>query len=125
MSAEALPLIEPGMCRSGEHPQTPENVYVNPLTGRRQCRLCHASRRAQLKALRSAGQDLPPRPLRTIGRELSPEELAELRAKVACHGCGAVRVDRPNALRAPFTTIRHLTSCPVRGIREGSDLGVT
>lgn len=29
----------PGKCRNG-HPRTPENTYIKPSTGQRQCRVC-------------------------------------------------------------------------------------
>jgi hypothetical protein len=121
----ALPVVgsSPECCRAGLHERTPENTYVSP-TGRRQCRPCHIMRKHERRALRLAGGDVPARPPTFIGRILPPEELAELRAKVACVGCGAVRVDRPGAVRAPFTTIRHGRGCPISLNREGPYHGV-
>lgn len=47
-------------CKSGRHPRTAENTYVNPRTGVRQCRECQSESRRRKRKLDETLRDVIP-----------------------------------------------------------------
>lgn len=108
------------------HPVT--RYYSKPGRIGRSGGWCRDCRTASQRATHGAFGKKPQRVLKVVKprkrrEDLSPlslEKLAELRAQVACVGCGAVRVPRLGAQKAPFTTIKHKRGCHIARIRESA-----